>query len=73
MEALMSEIQIEIDDAVLADAARMFGTKTNEETVSSAVQDAAQRVRRRQAFERLGKMGRAGDFDLLLDKRNYRK
>ena len=74
MEALMSaiKIEVEIDREVLAFAARMFGTETNEETVKAAVQDAADQQRRGEAFERLGKRGEAGEFDFLLDKRNYR-
>ncbi len=76
METLMSatkiKIEVEIDREVLAFAARMFGTETHEETVAAAVQDAADQQRRGEAFERLGKMGDAGDFDILLDKRNYR-
>jgi Arc/MetJ family transcription regulator len=74
MEALMSEVRVMlvIDDEVLDFAARMFGTRSHEETVKAAVQSAADQQRRGEAFERLGKRAEAGEFDILLDKRNYR-
>jgi hypothetical protein len=37
-----------------------------------ALRAAAARFRRRRALEQLAAMGRAGDFDALLDKRAYR-
>jgi hypothetical protein len=68
----MSEFLVEVDDAELADAAGLLGTTSSEETIVSALRDVAVRARRGAAVERLGKMGEAGDFDILLDKRNYR-
>ncbi|WP_250009596.1 DUF2191 domain-containing protein [Actinoplanes sp. M2I2] len=68
----MSEFRVEVDDRALTAAARMFGTATREETVTAAVEHAAQCQRRGEAFDRLAEMADAGDFDILLDKRNYR-
>jgi Arc/MetJ family transcription regulator len=63
---------IDLDDEALAEAAVLFGTKTKKDTVNTALREAAQRLRRLQALDRLGEMGAAGDFDDLLDKRAYR-
>jgi Arc/MetJ family transcription regulator len=73
MEALMSKTLIDLDDEALADAAKLFGTTTKKDTVNAALREAAQRLRRREAFDRLAGMAEAGDFDVLLDKRNYRR
>jgi Arc/MetJ family transcription regulator len=73
MEALMSKTVIDLDDDALADAARLFGTTTKKDTVNTALREAALRLRRRDALARLAEMAAAGDFDLLLDKRNYRR
>ena len=69
----MTKSLIDLDDDALADAAALFGTKTKKDTVNTALRDAAQRLRRLQALDRLGDMGTAGDFDDLLDKREYRR
>ena len=69
----MTKSLIDLDDDALAEAAALFGTKTKKDTVNTALRDAAQRLRRLQALDRLGDMGTAGDFDDLLDKREYRR
>jgi Arc/MetJ family transcription regulator len=69
----MTKSLIDLDDDALAEAAALFGTKTKKDTVNTALREAAQRLRRLQALDRLNEMGKAGDFDELLDKRNYRR
>ena len=73
MEASVTKSLIDLDDDALAEAAALFGTKTKKDTVNTALRDAAQRLRRLQALERLGQMGAAGDFDEALDKAQYRR
>jgi Arc/MetJ family transcription regulator len=73
MEVLVAKSLIDLDDDALAEAAELFGTKTKKDTVNTALRDAAQRLRRLQALERLGEMGAAGDFDEMADKHQYRR
>lgn len=42
-------------------------------TVNTALREAADQIRRAEAFARLREMGRTGDFDELLDKDTYRR
>ena len=69
----MAKTLIDIDEEALAGAAKLFGTKTKKDTVNTALREAAQRVHRREAYDRLAEMAAAGDFDDLLDKRKYRR
>jgi len=69
----MTKSLIDVDDEALAEAAALFGTRTKKDTVNTALREAAQRLRRLRALEELAEMGRAGDFDELLDKRTYRR
>jgi len=69
----MTKSLIDLDDEALSEAAALFGTRTKKETVNTALREAAQRLRRLRALEELAEMGRAGDFDELLDKRIYRR
>jgi Arc/MetJ family transcription regulator len=73
MEALMDETIVELDEQALTAAAKFYGTTTRKDTVNAALREAAQRHRRREAFDRLAAMAVAGDFDILLDKANYRR
>jgi Arc/MetJ family transcription regulator len=68
----MTKSLIDLDDEALAEAAILFGTTTKKDTVNTALREAAQRLRRIEALDRLSEMGAAGDFDELLDKRAYR-
>ncbi|HCT75493.1 MAG TPA: antitoxin [Micromonosporaceae bacterium] len=68
----MTKMLIDIDDEALAEAAKVLGTKTNEDSVNTALREGAARLRRAKAFDRLGEMAERGDFDELLDKQNYR-
>ena len=69
----MTKSLIDLDDEALSEAAALFGTRTKKDTVNTALREAAQRLRRLRALEELAEMGRAGDFDELLDKRTYRR
>ncbi|HET6531123.1 MAG TPA: type II toxin-antitoxin system VapB family antitoxin [Actinoplanes sp.] len=69
----MTKSLIDLDDEALAGAAELLGTKTKKDTVNTALREVAQRLRRLRALEKLADMGAAGDFDELLDKRNYRR
>lgn len=69
---VVTKTLIDLDDEALAEAAVLFGTTTKKDTVNTALREAAQRLRRLQALDRLGEMGAAGQFDELLDKKIYR-
>ncbi|MCO8277864.1 DUF2191 domain-containing protein [Actinoplanes sp. TRM 88003] len=73
METLVEKIQVEVDAAALAEAAKELGTGTNEETVSTAIREAVARARRLKALDELSANAQAGEFDELLDKSNYRR
>lgn len=70
----MSKLLVEVDDAILAEAGELLGTKTKKDTVNAALLEITQRRSRLRALDRLVEMGEAGayDIDLLLDKKNYR-
>jgi Arc/MetJ family transcription regulator len=70
---VMAKTLIDIDEELLAQAAVAFGTKTKKGTVNAALRDSVERKRRAVALARLGAMADAGDFDILLDKKNYRR
>ncbi|MFG2295461.1 type II toxin-antitoxin system VapB family antitoxin [Streptomyces sp. NPDC048603] len=69
----MSNLYVDVDDAALAEAASILGTKTKKDTVNAALLEVAKRHRRLRALERLAEMGERGDFDVLLDKENHRR
>lgn len=66
----MTKMLIDVDDAALAEASELFGTKTKKDTVNTALREAVQRLRRARAYARLGELAEAGMFDELLDKRH---
>jgi Arc/MetJ family transcription regulator len=68
----MTKSLIDLDDEALAEAAALFGTKTKKDTVNTALREAAQRQRRARALAELVEIAKTGQFDELLDKRNYR-
>ncbi|GAA0475495.1 hypothetical protein Ade02nite_41640 [Paractinoplanes deccanensis] len=72
MGALMSKLEIEVDDEILAEVASFLGTSSPEDTVKAALLDVYEGKRRLEAFGRLTEMAEAGDFDHLRDKKNYR-
>lgn len=69
----MSNLYVEVDDEALNEAASILGTKTKKDTVNAALLEVAKRRRRLKALDELAAMGERGDFDILLDKRNYRR
>lgn len=69
----MTKILVDVDDAVLAEAADLLGTRTKKDTVNLALRESIERLRRVRALERLAELGAAGTFDDLLDKSAYRR
>ena len=69
---MVSKGPFKIDKEALAAVAKIYDTDNDEDTINSALRDLVVRERRLAAFDQLGEMARAGDFDHLLDKRNYR-
>lgn len=68
----MTKMLIDIDEEALAEAAKVFGTKTKKDTVNTALRESAAERRRAEALAELRKFGDAGYFDEFLDKNNYR-
>ncbi|WP_405133524.1 type II toxin-antitoxin system VapB family antitoxin [Nocardia sp. NBC_01388] len=68
----MSKLLIEVDDEALAEAQRLLGTSTKKDTVNAALIEVAKRIKRAKALAELADMGERGDFDILLEKGNYR-
>ncbi|MEU3722567.1 type II toxin-antitoxin system VapB family antitoxin [Streptomyces sp. NPDC031705] len=68
----MSNLYMEVDDEALAEAAAILGTRSKKDTVNAALHEVARRRKRLEALERLVEMGERGDFDVLLDKADYR-
>ncbi|MFK4222851.1 type II toxin-antitoxin system VapB family antitoxin [Streptomyces sp. NPDC019890] len=69
----MSNLYVEVDDDALSEAASILGTTTKKDTVNAALLEVAKRRRRLNALDELAEMGERGDFDVLLDKSNYRR
>lgn len=69
----MPRILIDVDDAALAEAGALLGTRTATDTVNAALRGAAQRLRRARAYARLGELAEAGLFDELLDKQRRKR
>ncbi|WP_217240230.1 type II toxin-antitoxin system VapB family antitoxin [Streptomyces sp. AC555_RSS877] len=69
----MTKTLIDIDEALLAEAAIAFGTKTKKDTVNAALKEGVERKKRALALARLAARADAGDFDELLDRENYRR
>lgn len=69
----MSKLLIDVDDEALAEAQRLLGTGTKKETVNAALIEVAKRLKRVKALNELGEMAERGDFDILLDKADYRQ
>ncbi|AWL37742.1 MULTISPECIES: type II toxin-antitoxin system VapB family antitoxin [Streptomyces] len=68
----MSKLLLEVDDEALAKAAAFLGTSTKKETVNTALREVIARHSRAIALAELRDMGARGEFDMLLDKRDYR-
>jgi Arc/MetJ family transcription regulator len=70
----MTRVEVELDAALLDEAAQILNTSTPEETLKSALDEVVAMRRRVEALERLREMARNGaiDMEFLSDKRNYR-
>ncbi|MBA2948675.1 type II toxin-antitoxin system VapB family antitoxin [Streptomyces himalayensis] len=59
----MSVTQIDLDEEALAEAMRLMGSTSKQDTVNAALRDYVARVRRLEAAEKLAARGAAGEFD----------
>jgi Arc/MetJ family transcription regulator len=71
----VSRTVIDLDDELVADVAKEFGTRTKKDTVNRALREVLENRRRALALTRLREAAADGAFDLefLQDKRNYRR
>jgi Arc/MetJ family transcription regulator len=61
----MSVTNVDLDDDVLAEAARLLGTTTKKDTINTALEEVIRRHRRRAAYQRLAERGARGELDAL--------
>lgn len=66
----MKIIDVTLD--ALVEATAMLGTKTQKDTINTALRKAAAVQRRARALDELTEIAATGAFDHLLDKGNYR-
>jgi Arc/MetJ family transcription regulator len=71
----MSRTVIDLDDELVASAAKALGTSTKKETVNTALREVLEIRRRALALTRLRAAAAEGAFNLELfeDKSNYRR
>jgi Arc/MetJ family transcription regulator len=71
----MTRTVIDLDDDLVADAAKALGTGTKKETVNTALREVLEHRRRALALTRLRAAAADGAFDLelLAEKRTYRR
>jgi Arc/MetJ family transcription regulator len=71
----MSRTVIDLDDELVASAAKALGTSTKKETVNTALREVLEIRRRALALTRLRAAAAEGAFDLELfeEKSNYRR
>ncbi|MGL5859325.1 MAG: type II toxin-antitoxin system VapB family antitoxin [Angustibacter sp.] len=62
----MTKLLVDVDDAVLAEAAELLGTTTKKDTVNVALRETAERLRRARALARLVEISKTGAFDTLV-------
>jgi len=60
----MARTMVDIDDQLLAEAARVLGTKTKKDTVNAALREVTARLRRIEALREMQEMAARGDIDL---------
>ncbi|MER5418787.1 type II toxin-antitoxin system VapB family antitoxin [Streptosporangium roseum] len=68
----MAKILVDVDEEMLAAAQLLLGTKTKKGTVNLALAEVVARVSRLKAYDELAELFASGEFDSLMDKRNYR-
>jgi Arc/MetJ family transcription regulator len=63
----MTKILVDVNDAMLAEAMELLGTKTKKETINFALQEITARKRRINAFRELCELADSGrlDFSVL--------
>ncbi|KQX52838.1 MULTISPECIES: type II toxin-antitoxin system VapB family antitoxin [unclassified Streptomyces] len=59
----MGVTNVDVDDDVLAEAAKLLGTTTKKDTINTALEEVIRRHRRRAAFQRLAERGARGDLE----------
>ncbi|KOG26189.1 MULTISPECIES: type II toxin-antitoxin system VapB family antitoxin [Streptomyces] len=59
----MAVTNVDVDDDVLAEAARLLGTTTKKDTINTALEEVIRRHRRRAAFQRLAERGARGELE----------
>ncbi|WP_353944300.1 type II toxin-antitoxin system VapB family antitoxin [Streptomyces sp. HUAS MG91] len=69
----MSVTNVDVDDDVLAEAARLLGTSTKKDTINTALEEVIKRHRRRAAYDRLAERGARGGLDRLKSDLEARK
>ncbi|MET8469902.1 type II toxin-antitoxin system VapB family antitoxin [Streptomyces sp. NPDC006422] len=69
----MSVTNVDVNDEVLAEAARLLGTTTKKDTINTALEEVIRRHRRRAAYDRLAERGARGGLDRLSSDREARK
>jgi Arc/MetJ family transcription regulator len=69
----MTKILVDVDDEVLAKAAKRLGTTTKKDTINTALAEVDERYDRLQAYEELRAIAAEGHFDELFDKKTYRR
>jgi Arc/MetJ family transcription regulator len=70
MEVAM-RTNIEIDDALIAEAMTVLGAKTKRATIEKALQDAIRIARQKKAFEAMRGMGWEGNLDEMREMRDF--
>ncbi len=68
----MTKKLIDIDEDALAEATELLGTKTQKDTVNTALREVVAQQRRARALAEMTAIAATGVFDHLMDKRNYR-
>ncbi|ALO08551.1 Transcription regulator of the Arc/MetJ class [Streptomyces venezuelae] len=59
----MSVTNVDVDDDVLAEAAKLLGTTTKKDTINRALEEVILRHRRSAALQRLAEQGARGELD----------
>ncbi|WP_030685229.1 type II toxin-antitoxin system VapB family antitoxin [Streptomyces globisporus] len=59
----MGVTNVDVDDDVLAEAAKLLGTTTKKDTINTALEEAIRRHRRRAVYQRLAERGARGELE----------
>ncbi|MEV7597752.1 type II toxin-antitoxin system VapB family antitoxin [Kitasatospora sp. NPDC089797] len=69
----MSMTNVDIDDAILAEAMRLMGTTTKKDTINNALADYVSRLKRLEAMEKLSRRAAEGRFEPTVRLHEARK